>query len=291
MSNLVNDLTIIIVLYQEKLELIQSCLKNIKNFKIIIIDNDNNLKIKNKIIKEFKIQKYILHEKNIGFTKAANIAINLVDTKYVMNLNADCLIKEDAILELVLAKQKYQNCFIISPTFYNINNELTLNSSNFSNNNILSNHKIFEGDVCVDWVLGSAILFEKKEMEEIGMFDDNLFLYFPDKDICRRGFLKKKSTIQLSKVRAIHAHGVPKTKNFFKKIFLIHYHFTFDELYYYFKINEHHKIFNKLKKKIPNYWIKFLLNILILRFDRSIRYIALILAFFKFKRFMKNYSN
>jgi hypothetical protein len=66
---------------------------------------------------------------------------------------------------------------------------------------------------------------------------------------------------------------------------------TFDELYYYFKINKHHQIFNQLKKKIPNYWIKFLLNILILRFDRSIRYIALILAFFKFKRFMKNYSN
>ena len=45
--------------------------------------------------------------------------------------------KEDAIVELVLAKQKYQNCFIISPTFYNTNNELTLNSSNFFNNNIL----------------------------------------------------------------------------------------------------------------------------------------------------------
>ena len=50
MSNLINDITIIIVLYQEKLELIQSCLKNIKNFKIIIIDNDNNLNVKNKII-------------------------------------------------------------------------------------------------------------------------------------------------------------------------------------------------------------------------------------------------
>lgn len=256
MSNLINDITIIIVLYQEKLELIQSCLKNIKNFKIIIIDNDNNLNIKNKIIQEFKIKKYILHKKNIGFTKAANIAIDLVDTKYAMNLNADCLIKENAILELVLAKQKYQNCFIISPTFYNTNNELTLNSSNFSNNNILLNHNDFEGDVCVDWVLGSAILFEKKEMKEIGMFDDNLFLYFPDKDICRRGFSKKKSTIQLSKVKAIHAHGIPKTKNFFKKIFLRHYHFTFDELYYHFKIDEHHQIFDKLKK---NYLI-ILLN-------------------------------
>ena len=108
MSNLIDNITIIIVLYQEKLELIQSCLKNIKNFKIIIIDNDNNLKIKGKIIEEFKIQKYILHEKNIGFTKAANIAIDLVDTKYVLNLNADCLIKEDAILRIYLVPEHTQ---------------------------------------------------------------------------------------------------------------------------------------------------------------------------------------
>ena len=287
MSNLVNDLTIIIVLYQEKLELIRTCLKNIKNFKIIIIDNDKNLKIKNKITDEFRIYKYILSEKNIGFTKAANIAINLVDTKYAMNLNADCLIKQDAILELLLAKQKYQNCFITSPTFYDINNELTLNSSSFSDKNILSNHKNFEGDICVDWVLGSAILFEKKEMEDIGMFDDNLFLYFPDEDICRRAFLKKKSTIQLYKVKAIHAHGISKTKNFLKKIFLTNYHFTYDELYYYYKINKHNQILKKLKSKIPNYFIKILFSILLLRLDKATLFISKILAFYKFKTFLK----
>ena len=62
---------------------------------------------------------------------------------------------------------------------------------------------------------------------------------------------------------------------------------AFDELYYYFKINEHHQIFNRLKKKFPNYLIKFLLNIFILRFDKSIRYVAIILAFLKFKNFLK----
>jgi len=285
---MINDLTIIIILYQEKLELIRSCLKNIKNFKIIIIDNDNNSKIRNKITSEFSIQKYILHEKNIGFTKAANIAIKLVDTKYVMNINADCLIKENAIIDLLSENQKDPNCFITSPTFYDLNNELSRNSSNFSDKKILQNNNYFDGDVCVDWVLGSAILFKKKIFEEIGMFDDNLFLYFPDEDICRRAFLKKKSTIQLSKVRAIHEHGIPKTKNFFKKIFLKNYHFTYDELYYYYKINKHHDILNKLKKKMPNYFIKFLLNIFILRLDKTTHYLSLILAFLKFKKFLNN---
>ena len=49
---MINNLTIVIVLYQEKLELIRACLKNIKNFKIIIIDNDNNIEIKEKEIND-----------------------------------------------------------------------------------------------------------------------------------------------------------------------------------------------------------------------------------------------
>ena len=101
MSDPKKDLTIIIVLYQERIELIKKCLEKIKNFKIIIIDNDNDLNLKNKIISENKIFKYKLNKKNIGFSKAANIAINMSDTKYILNINADCIIEENAILELL----------------------------------------------------------------------------------------------------------------------------------------------------------------------------------------------
>ena len=283
---MINNLTIVIVLYQEKLELIRACLKNIKNFKIIIIDNDNNIEVKEKIISEFLIHKYILNKKNIGFSKAANIAVKLVETKYVMNINADCLIKQDDILRLLLTNQADQNCFITSPTFYDSENKLSRNASNFSDKKILHNNDYFDGDVCVDWVLGSAIVFEKKIFIEIGMFDENFFLYFLDEDICRRAFIKKKSTIQMSTVNAIHTHGIPKTKNFFKKIFLRNYHFTYDELYYHFKINNHNEIFNKLQKKIPNYFIKFLLNVFILKPGKATHYLSLILAFFQFKKFL-----
>jgi len=283
---MIGDLTIIIVLYQEKFELIRACLKNIKNFKIIIVDNDNNVKIKKKIISEFFIYKYVLNKKNIGFSKAANIAVKLSDTKYIMNINADCLIKQDDVLKLLLANKADPNCFITSPTFYDSKDKLSQNASSFSDKIISYNNNYFDGDVCVDWVLGSAIVFEKKIFIEIGMFDENFFLYFLDEDICRKAFEKKKSTIQMSTVKATHVHGKPKTKNFFKKIFLKSYHFTYDELYYNFKINNHYKIFSRLKKKIPNYFIKFLINILILKLGKATHYLSLILAFLQFKKFL-----
>ena len=45
-----NTLTIVIVLYKEPFELIYKTLNLIKDFKIIIIDNDNNNELKNKIL-------------------------------------------------------------------------------------------------------------------------------------------------------------------------------------------------------------------------------------------------
>ena len=58
-----DQITILIVLYKEKYEMVSNCLKNIKNFKVIIIDNANDINLKKRISKEFKIYKYILNKK------------------------------------------------------------------------------------------------------------------------------------------------------------------------------------------------------------------------------------
>ena len=120
-------LSILIILYEEELETIIRCLEKIRDFRIIIIDNANNRSLKNEIIKKFEIYKYFLNKKNIGFSKAANIAVKLSNTKYIMNINADCLIKEEDILKLLLANKADQNCFITTPTFYNLENQLSQN--------------------------------------------------------------------------------------------------------------------------------------------------------------------
>ena len=49
-----NQITILMILYQEDHEMVSNCLKNIKNFKIIIIDNANNNILKKKLLKNLK---------------------------------------------------------------------------------------------------------------------------------------------------------------------------------------------------------------------------------------------
>ena len=49
MNTSVNEITIIIVLYEEKKNLIFRCLENVKNYKIIIIDNAGNISLKKQV--------------------------------------------------------------------------------------------------------------------------------------------------------------------------------------------------------------------------------------------------
>ena len=143
-----------------------------------------------------------------------------------------------------------------------------------------------EGDICVEAVLGSIILFKKKDIIELGLFDENFFLYYLYFELCRRIINRKKSIIQIFDTKAQHVHGQLKVKNLLKRIFIRNYHFTFDELYYFFKINKHSEIFNKLKKKLPNYIIKSIINLLTLRLSQSMYYFAKIKAFYNFKKLL-----
>ena len=287
-DNFHNEITIVIVLYEEKFELINRCLESIKNFNIIIVDNAGNRKLKKKIQEKYNILNYIVNLKNVGYSKAVNQGINLCISEYVFVFQADCIMNMKNINILINAHKKYDNCFLVSPTYYDFNSKLSYNGGTLPERNLGNETIQVEGDICVDSIVTAAYLFKKKDMVDIGFFDEKFFIYFLDFDFCRKVKNHKKSIIQVFESKATHSHGSLKIKNFFKKIFFRHYHYTFDELYYYFKIKEHQKIYNKLEKKIPIYIVKFLFNIFILRFDKSIHFFALVLAFLRFKNFLKN---
>ena len=280
---LFQNITIQIVLYEENKELVFKCLDKLKNFKIIILDNSGNYKLKAEILKNFKISKYLLENKNLGYSKGHNKAASYVETKYLLILNADCLINEENISNLLNAHQKYDDSGIVAPTTYDEKNQLTYNGDLLPENrgqNIIAN---INGDTCFQCVLGSAMLIEKKDFVKVGMFNESLFLFYSDFDLCRKFNKIDKSIIQVHSAKAYHSHGVSKVKNIFKRIYLKEFNMTFDELVYFSKEKNPNIKFTKLKKKIFNYFIKCLLSLLILNFKKVIFYFARILAFYKYK--------
>ena len=80
MNKIYEDITIVTVLYDSS-ELINDLLKNLINFKVIIVDNGNNEQILKNLL-EFKNIKVISQKKNLGYGKAINFAFKYVKSKY-----------------------------------------------------------------------------------------------------------------------------------------------------------------------------------------------------------------
>tara|TARA_B100000900_G_scaffold379992_1_gene365347 strand:+ start:472 stop:1338 length:867 start_codon:yes stop_codon:yes gene_type:complete len=284
-----SEISIIILIFEEEFDVILKCLSSVRNFKIIIIDNSNNISRKKKILEKFKIYKYFLNQKNLGFGKGNNIGIKNCDTKYLLILNPDCIISENTIHTLQNTLEKYPDCFLTTPTLLDEKNNLAQNATSFPEINKEKEPIKIEGDTCCQAVLGAVMFCKTNELINLGMFDENYFIFFEDYDLCKRIRLNKKSVIQIHNAKAFHQHGQGKSiKSSMKRSFIVNFNMTYSELYYFYKNDDYQKKYKYLKNKIFKYSIKFFFNLLTLRLNKSIYYISKILAFLKFKRFLKN---
>ena len=277
-----NELTIQIVLYEETKEIIFKCLENLKNFQILILDNSSNRKLRKQILNKFDIKEYILLNKNLGYSKGHNYLSNKVDTKYLLILNADCQIDENNIKNLLQSFKKYRDCGVISPTTFNDKFEHTYNGGLFFENENQMEITEIGGDTCFQTILGAAMLIEKEFFIDIGKFNENMFLFFSDYDLCKKIRNSNRSVIQSKSAKAFHIHGNSKVKNILKKIYLKEFNMTYDQLYY-FHINKLENILlKKIKKQHLNYLFKLILNLFLFKFKKFIYYFSKISAYYKF---------
>ena len=92
------DLTIIILTYNSS-QIIKQCLDsfNNNNYQVIVVDNASSDETLQIIKANFPLVKIIRNDKNIGFGRANNLAINQVKTNFSLILNPDTIIKDAAI--------------------------------------------------------------------------------------------------------------------------------------------------------------------------------------------------
>ncbi|MBP6661019.1 MAG: glycosyltransferase, partial [Chitinophagales bacterium] len=95
------DLSIVIVNYKSP-QLILSCLKTIYNetkiisFEIIIVDNDSNDDSRQIIQQHYPNVQWIQMDYNSGFARANNAGIRNAKGEFLLLLNSDTLILENA---------------------------------------------------------------------------------------------------------------------------------------------------------------------------------------------------
>ncbi len=281
-----SSVTIVIVLYKESFDLVNKTLQTLKNYKIVIIDNANNNELKKKILKNFKIYKYLLNKKNNGFSAGYNQGIKLSTTKFTLVLGPDCLITNKDIYVLTKKLSFYENTIMITPTAYSQQNEPTYSGGPLPENGKKDKVLNLEGDVCVESALGACMLFKTDDfkMNDL-LFDENFFLYFSDDDLCRKIKSINKSIVQTKDAICIHQHGIIKVKSRFMKIYIREFNFTHDMLYYFYKTKTEKslEIIRKFQKKSKRHYFLLFFRLLTFRFSDVVKIYSRLSAFNKFK--------
>ena len=172
-----NNITFIIVSFKSE-KIIDDCLKSLpKNSKIIVIENSNNYNLKKSLELKYDNIEVLISENN-GMGASNNLGILKSETKFAYVLNPDVKFKKDTFENLIAAAVKITDFAILTP----INSDIK-----FPNFKILKQNKnINDSIISVDSIDGFSMLINKEKFINQKFFDENIFLYLENDDLCRR---------------------------------------------------------------------------------------------------------
>ena len=223
-----NQITVGIVTFKSE-KVIFNCLKNIKEFRnILILDNSNDKSLKKRIQIKYPKVNIILSKKNLGYGVANNIIIKKSKTPYVFILSPDVILKKNCEKSLLNSIRKLKNNFSLLSPISQVENY------GFFEKNIKQKKKLFE----VDYVNGFAILINKIRLKKVGMFDENIFLYNEEIDLCKRLKIQKEKIYIDANARVKHL-GAKSTNLGFEFDKCRNWHWMWSQVYFAKKYNNH----------------------------------------------------
>ena len=188
--NNIHNLTIVIVTYRTDEKILTDCLNSIDpQINILIVENSKNNKFKEKLENKYPNLNVVLSGRNLGYGAGNNFGLTRVKTKFALILNPDVTLEQNFIKELDKYLDQQINFHIMG---VNYRNETQWKSSGFFSefdkkiklkHEEKSNHDSLE---VVDWIVGYTMLINLEKFESRKLFDENIFLYFEDFDLCRR---------------------------------------------------------------------------------------------------------
>ncbi len=204
-----STLSIILVNYNGE-DLLSDCLISLqqqvdKKFETTVIDNlstDGSIQM---IKEKFSWVKLICNSVNAGFGRANNVAVSLAQCEYLLFLNTDTILTENTPQILLEYLQTHPNVGAIGPRIVFADGSYQLSAGKLPNLAIefidkikyaldRQWHQIFANlyqyqyaDITeVEYVTGACLMIRRDLFTQLGGFDENFFMHFEDKDLCKR---------------------------------------------------------------------------------------------------------
>lgn len=210
------DLSIIIVNWNTK-ELLRKCIHSVyettrnATFEVHVVDNGSSDGSTEMVKIEFPQVKLIENKQNEGFARANNKAIHRTKGRYVLLLNSDTVVLTQALDKMVTFMDAHRQAGVVGCKLVNKDGTLQLSAAWFPSvataffgGNIvpkalgrLLSMERFPGQTYltakaheeirdVDWVFGACFMVRKAVIDDVGLLDENLFMYGEEIEWCMR---------------------------------------------------------------------------------------------------------
>ena len=202
----------IVTLNFKKPELTSNCLTSLykqyekefvdNTFECVIVDNnseDNSVQFLREIIKKnnYRNISVVPHNENKGFGAGNNVGAQAAKGKYILFLNNDTQVKDSGLKKMVNYMEQHMEVAILGGQIRNADGTLQASAGAFftlwyvfllllglQKYGLLDrNPKKIEK---VDWVKGAVLMIRKEVFEKIRGFDENIFMYTEDMELCFR---------------------------------------------------------------------------------------------------------
>lgn len=235
----VSEVTCIIVTYNSA-RVIDACLGTIPaDVHIIAVDNGSSDETLAKLTANPHVE--VVQSTNIGYGRGANLGLRRVTTPYALLLNPDVVLCEGAVDSMRACVQKYPQVGVVGAQMIEYQNGAKHNQKNYT----------FDDDgVChTPWIVGALMFFNMEILRKVGLFDERIFLFFEETDLCDRMRRSGHQLVVCKAAEAIHETGtsslpspkVTKIKN---------WHCGWSRVYYYRKHYGMRKAIRKSLSKI-----------------------------------------
>ncbi len=215
MKNLIS----IIILNWNGKKITEECINSLmpqinKNFEIIVVDNgstDGSLKY---LGKKFPNIKLIQNKENLGYSEGNNIGVKNSKGKFILILNNDVIVDKNFLKEIWKNKNK-ANILGVKNYYYNHKNILWSVGSKVNKftmkASLIGNREkdigYYDHNFTPPQITGSAMLIDKKVIENIGFLDKTYFCYYEETEWQTRAKNAGYTTSWIPKAKLWHRVG------------------------------------------------------------------------------------
>ena len=222
-----SDVSVVLVCWNNK-DYLEPCLISLYenelsfSFDVVVVDNGSTDGSQEMLSEKFPQALLIQNDRNVGLSTASNQGIEATTGRYILLLNNDTLVNQDSLETLAAFMDDHPGAGasggkLLNPDgtfqagygiFPNLTQEFLIATGlgrNLWENYPLQN--ISTEITSVDWIQSAFLFLRRNALDQVGLFDENFFIYGDEVDLQYRLKLSGWQVYYLPQASTIHYGG------------------------------------------------------------------------------------